>query len=631
MEETSNINLDHEVEVKIQVGLNLDAPKSFFLFAGAGSGKTWTLIETLKSIREQNGARLSLSNQHVAVITYTNAACDEIKSRLYQDELFQVSTIHSFAWELVKPFVSDIKTWLRQDLTMKIADLEDQQSRGRQSKSSIDRAKKILSIQKRLVNLSETTAFTYNPNGDNLGKDSLNHSEVIGLASSFLMDKELMQAILVRRFPILLIDESQDTTEKLVNAFFTVQGIHKGQFSLGLIGDMMQRIYLEGKKDLGEEGTIPHDWLVLDKKLNHRCPQRVVRLINKIREDGDGKTQVSRSDKPEGFARLFIVAIPCSDKLRVESLVAERMAEITHDQQWFGEDKNVKTLTLEHHMAARRMGFSTLFEPLYKVEKLKTGLIDGSLPGIGLFTRLILPLTAAKSGNDKLSIARIITSSSPILDKQKLSLADNQMELIDEANKASNSLFDLWNDGNAPKLIDILKNISSSGLFRIPDSLAPIAKRTVEDLKVIEGTEEEPDEDRDLEIDAWDEALAAPFEEVKAYNKYVSDEGDFGTHQGVKGREFPRVLVVLDDDEARGFLFSYEKLFGVKTLSASDLKNQAEGNETGRDRTRRLFYVACSRAKESLAVVAYTVDLASFKSNAISNGWFEANEIEIIE
>jgi UvrD-like helicase C-terminal domain len=78
------------------------------------------------------------------------------------------------------------------------------------------------------------------------------------------------------------------------------------------------------------------------------------------------------------------------------------------------------------------------------------------------------------------------------------------------------------------------------------------------------------------------------------------------THQGVKGLEFDRVLIVLDDCEARGFPFPYEKLFGAKPLSDQDRKNAAEGAETGIDRTRRLLYVTCTRAKKSQALVAYS-------------------------
>jgi DNA helicase-2/ATP-dependent DNA helicase PcrA len=86
-------------------------------------------------------------------------------------------------------------------------------------------------------------------------------------------------------------------------------------------------------------------------------------------------------------------------------------------------------------------------------------------------------------------------------------------------------------------------------------------------------------------------------------------------------------MVILDDEDARGFLFSYEKLFGAKEPSETDIKNQNEGKETSVERTRRLFYVTCSRAKESLAIVAYTKEAEKVKNHALSQGWFEENEV----
>jgi len=126
-------------------------------------------------------------------------------------------------------------------------------------------------------------------------------------------------------------------------------------------------------------------------------------------------------------------------------------------------------------------------------------------------------------------------------------------------------------------------------------------------------------------------ALSVPFDEMERYATYVSDSSRFATHQGVKGLEFPRVMVILDDTESRGFLFSYEKLFGAKKQTATDLKNEKEGKDTSNRRTARLFYVACTRAMESLAVVAYSDNPELVKNTALNNGWFSEDEIQIIE
>lgn len=158
------------VDDEIYNCLNLDTPKSFFLFAGAGSGKTKSLVDALKRFRLENISRLRRNAQKVAIITYTNAACDEIKSRLEFDSAFHVSTIHSFAWELIKPYMSDIRNWLKNSLESEIAELNELQSKAKNTntKTYADRASKIESKTKRIASLESIKKFTYNPNGDNM-------------------------------------------------------------------------------------------------------------------------------------------------------------------------------------------------------------------------------------------------------------------------------------------------------------------------------------------------------------------------------------------------------------------------------------------------------------------------------
>ena len=80
-------------------------------------------------------------------------------------------------------------------------------------------------------------------------------------------------------------------------------------------------------------------------------------------------------------------------------------------------------------------------------------------------------------------------------------------------------------------------------------------------------------------VPALRNALSVPFCELEKYSSYVTDNTRFATHQGVKGLEFPRVMVIMDDAQARGFLFSYEKLFGAKAQSDTGVKNKREGKD----------------------------------------------------
>jgi len=606
------------VDDEIYSCLDLDKPKSFFLFAGAGSGKTRSLVEVLKRFRENNIHRLRTNAQQVAIITYTNAACDEIKRRLEFDPAFSVSTIHSFAWELIKPHTHDIKVLLKARLQNDINELELAQSKGRAgSKAAEDRPRQIASKRKRLESLKTIRKFTYNPNGENSSRDSLNHAEVIALTAELLSSRPLLQTILIRKFPVLLVDESQDTKKELIEALFTVQRIHKAKFSLGLFGDIMQRIYMDGKEDLGLT-PLPDDWLTPKKIYNYRCPRRVVKLINKIRQDVDQNSQEPVKEN-EGFVRLFIAdASQSIDKAAFENIVCQKMAEFANDNLWKDSKEN-KILTLEHHMAAQRGGFSSFFSALY-IDKLKTGLLDGTLSSITFFSERVLPLISNLEVNNQFSVSRILNKHSPLMLKEQFENSEEPTAELIKVKSAVDDLYVLWENDSNPTLQSILKEIHRSGLFKVPDILVTIADRQEKDFEINE-------DDNDPIIDAWDKALKSTFSEFKEYVYYISDKSHFGTHQGIKGLEFPRVIVVLDDEDAGGNFFSYEKLFGVKAPTKSDIDNKAKGKETSIDRTRRLFYVTCSRAEESLAIIAYTSEPDNLKENGLRQEWFTEEEI----
>jgi DNA helicase-2/ATP-dependent DNA helicase PcrA len=187
-----------------------------------------------------------------------------------------------------------------------------------------------------------------------------------------------------------------------------------------------------------------------------------------------------------------------------------------------------------------------------------------------------------------------------------------------------------------PTFLEVLQSINQTGLFEIPDSLQSILiirsdKQQELAIGRIINNDQEEESDIDEEIDALDKFLLSPFSQIEPYVSYINQKASFDTHQGVKGKEFPRVMLIIDDSEARGFLFSYEKLFGAKEKTKSDFENENSGNDTSIDRTRRLFYVACSRAEKSLAIVAYSENPKKVLEHVINQKWFEQTEVELIE
>lgn len=611
-EELFDDHVDDHVDKEIEECFSKEKPKCFFVFAGAGSGKTRSLINTLTFLDNEMGKWLLSNGKQVAVITYTNAACDEISRRLHYKSIFSVSTIHSFLWELIKNHQLDIKAWLTESVKTEIEELEEKQRKGRGGKVAEKRAGDIKKKRERLAKIATVKRFSYNPNGDNVGYDSLNHSEVVKMGSEFIETENTMQDILTSKYPILLIDESQDTKKELVDALLTVCEKYKDKFIVGMFGDTMQRIYLDGKENLAH--CIPDDWEKPQKVMNHRSATRIVQLANTIRHTIDDQQQRPRSDAMDGTVRLFIASSD-ADKDSIEKQVAGIMAKEAEDVEW-NDDAKYKSLILEHHMAASRFGFLDLYTPLNESKAFDTSLREGSIFELSFLSKVISPLVRAYKANNEFEVSKIVRQYSPLMDKRKLVKVDNQMEALREAENAVDSLMALWNNDNVPSCLAVLRSIHETGLFKL-DVRA-------DDL-LTDSTEGEP-----IKITALRDALSVSFDVLEKYSAYVTDATRFATHQGVKGLEFPRVMVIMDDTEAKGFLFSYEKLFGAKPKTDSDIKNEGEGKETSIMRTTRLFYVACTRAQKSLAAVAYTENVEAVKKTAIFNGWFTENEIHIL-
>ena len=605
--------VDDHVDREIESCFSASSPNNFFVFAGAGSGKTRSLINTLNFLDKEQGEKLLMKGKQIAVITYTNAACDEISRRLQYKSIFSVSTIHSFLWELIKNYQVDIKTWIMESVQKEIEELKQKQTKTSRGKAGEKRAETIKKKTERLAKIKSIQKFSYNPNGDNVGYDSLSHSEVIKMSTEFIATEPTMQDILTSKYPILLIDESQDTKKELIDALLIVCEKYGEKFIVGMFGDTMQKIYNDGKDNLAK--CIPDNWVKPVKIMNHRSAKRIVTLANSIRSSVDDQKQQARSDAEEGTVRLFITS-KSNNKEYVEKRVAEMMVQDTGDIGW-NDEEDYKSLILEHHMAASRFGFSELYMPLSNSKKFDTSLREGSIPELSILSKLVFPLLVAYQSGNAFEVAKIIRKNSPLLNKEVfITGLNNQVELLRKAEEAVELLMKLWNDGKVPTCLEVLKSIRDTGLFKVGNRVDEVLA--------------DYSQDENEKITALRTALSAPFYELERYALYVSDNTRFATHQGVKGLEFPRVMVILDDAQARGFLFSYEKLFGVKAQSDTDEKNAHDGKDTSITRTARLFYVACTRAKKSLAIVAYTENEEMVRDTALANGWFLENEIYIV-
>lgn len=599
----------------IDLNVYIDNKQSFFLYAGAGSGKTYALVELLNYIKSTRKKEMEHARQKVAVITYTNAATDEIKRRIGYDSLFDISTIHSFVWEMIHPYQEDIKKLLIGHIQTKIDEYEEMQQKvkDKQGKTYVDRQVKIEKYKEKLEMVNNVSVFKYNPNGENADSDSLNHSDVIEIGSE-LFFRPLLQRIMVQRYPFIMIDESQDTKKEVMLAMLDMAKHYQGILTIGLFGDVKQRIYMDGVPNI--DIHIPDGWglPVLDN--NYRSASKIVKLANLIAKEMQDESKSKQEAQPNavsGYKRLYIIKNDEKlEKDEIEREIADNMAATTGDDKW-RESSSVKTLILEHRMAAVRQGFEDFYDKLYNVGRYSEDFLKGEASDMRVFMDVIFPIIEAHRKDDKERVFEIVQDNCTTMSK-KFFLSVQQMK---EISKRLNFLIETCMKPDC-SIEAAVKCVVDSQLFKVSPMLTAIVKENLDS----DFTESQMEA-----LNAWKEAKNLPLTQFYHYFEYVTERSRFATHQGVKGLEFERVMLIYDDAGSRGRSFSYEKLFGAKPMSESDLKNIREGKETSVQRTMRLLYVTCTRAKDSLALVTYTNSPEAVYNYCIGKGWFDADEI----
>ncbi|NLR56933.1 UvrD-helicase domain-containing protein [Chitinophaga polysaccharea] len=569
------------------------------MIAGAGSGKTTSLIKALSHIVQNHGAKLKMRGQHVACITYTEIAAREIWDDVGNSPLIDVSTIHSFLWKIIRPFQKDIKDWVIERVGEKIKEREERINRSGTRATTKEKLRKEINKLNRQANAVEKVPFFNYGTGSSYDNGILGHDDIIKMAVSYLNSSEVLRKIIGQKYPYIFVDESQDTFPEIVEALSLVRITNGDRFCLGFFGDPMQKIYPSGIGDLPGD----REWKIIKKPENFRCSKEVLDVINNIRRTGDGLEQ-TQGNKTVGSARIFVLPL-VDEQQRTEYLrkVQEKCVSISDDQLWLA-DGHVKILVLVHRMAAKRLKFPKLFAAMNDNAPLsfKNGLTDGSAWPLAFFLKFVLPLATTKLKGDNTMVMRMLRAHSPRLNKEQLKGTEVR-QALEQLKVGLDMLVKQLGDGSQSTVLDVLNTLKNTDMVKLDERL----------IRYMEGNAEETDELEDdeegKEALSMQNFFAVPAVEFWGYLKYYNNQSPFATQQGVKGAQFDRVITILDDDEGKHAQFSYDKYFGLKELSTDDSKNVKEGKDYVIPRTRRLFYVSCSRAKKHLVVIYYTADV----------------------
>jgi len=627
---------DTEADLTLYRCLTASPPYSFLMTAGAGSGKTTSLIKALRKVIENNRHELIVRRKKVACITYTEVAAGEIAEDVGHSDLVHVSTIHSFLWSLIRSFQLDIRDWVKRRINEKLVELGEAANNfgPRVQKRTRDKNQRdIVRYGQQLEAVAGVPSFRYGT-GSDYSNGILGHDDIVKMVPQLTSERQLMRRLIAQQYPFIFVDESQDTMEGVVNALKEVDREFGEQFCLGFFGDPMQQIYQTGIGSIVLESS----WQAITKPENFRCPLAVLRVANAIRKDGDGLQQVRGRTEAidgalvpvEGSAHFF--AFPVTSQ-RDESIGIARkwMAEATSDPAWLRE-ADVKILVIVHRMAAKRLGFGRLYEALNDnaPESFKNGFSDGTAWPLQPFLRYVIPIVLASDAKDDFKVAQVFKAHSPLLASEKLRGA-NVAERLKACREFTEELSQMMAPGATASIGDVLRRVDVYKVFPLDARLLSYANPPADraEPEIVSQESEEDADELSKEIASMDAFLKCPAHQLRGYVEYLSDKSPFSTQQGIKGTEFERVLVVLDDEEGTHSQFSYDKYFGLRELSARDRANLSEGRDNVVARTRRLFYVCCTRALKDLAVILFAPDVQAAREQVTSRDLFSADAVHL--
>jgi len=537
-------------QAQVRVEECLAVGRNFRLEAGAGAGKTYSLVATLKKIIFKRGSTLMQGGQQIACITYTEVARAEIANEIEEHPAILVNTIHGFGWA----FISRFQKALRGLVASQESRQEAIAAAGGVHSQEVEYSFGFFGIDERRITLS--------------------HDDVPRFFAD-LLAKPKFQQILKSLYPIVFIDEYQDT-DPLVMMAISEHFLTPGTGPvIGLFGDHWQTIY---RKDYAlidlpnVEG--------IDKGSNFRSVPAIVNVLNRLRPE-----LVQEVDDPDaaGDVRFFHCNAFVGERVNSAhgkeelpaselTLAIERLRQLLTDDGWNFDPKQTKILMLTHNAIAARHGYPNLA----KIFDRNEAFAKKEDAAIAFLADTVEPIHTAYALGKYGEMFRLMGNSPTI--RQSADKAQWRADM--------DKLAALRANGTIGEVIDHLK------ATRRPRLSDRIAGREEEIAKL----GPEPTDDEPTSLTRHRKLRAVPYTELIAVTEFINGFTPFATQHSVKGAEFENVLVILSGGWNQ---YNWPRFLDYFTAGDVPVKDMV-----GYLRARNLLYVALSRPKRRLAVLA---------------------------
>ena len=620
----------------------INSNKNFLLSGGAGSGKTYSLVQVIKQVITDN------PTAKVACITYTNAAVKEIEERVNHKNL-NVSTIHDFLWDCIKHFQKELK----QSLVSLLNDTDVPQLK-------IDG---LTSVPSDYYNNREESISIQYKEYLKLKDGIISHDELLILSEYMFRKYWKLCDIVKDKYKFIFIDEYQDTHEVVVKILLEHLSRTTKKYIVGFFGDAMQAIYDNG---IGNIDAYKGDgeWHVKEVKKvqNRRNPRAIITLANRLRTDGiiqEASNDISAPNMVDGRLKDGSVLFLYSDNDDISN--AEHF--LSENYGWdFSCANKTKELNLTHNLIADKAGFRTLMDVYDKdlVLAFKRRIKD-YIKGNNImddfsektFGEVVEFLQRGKSGKELNKVqptpsmqqfidanrdvysyalncnysqlSKIYIDKDQLLDDKKQSDEDDKKKgskrdnLIRHLFKIQRNI-ELYNDKQFNEFLrktdyPQIRTISDKRTLKNNiEALINVGDKTIEEVindaheKHICLIDENLERFKSEKEYVYKRVKSIKYSEFQKLYEYLEGKTPFSTQHKTKGAEFDNVLVVLDNGGWNNY--NFESIFVDNGKS-----------ETIKSRSLKIFYVCCTRAKENLAIFYHN---PSVNVIAKAREWFGA-------
>lgn len=591
------------------------------VYAGPGAGKTSFLVENIKNIITTNEIIANSKARKVLCITYTNSAVDEIRRRLekYVDYV-EAYTIHGFIIEhIIKPFQDDLINIMKSDFDISVSkkgkissqieglgilhgiDKEEiynyikDANHGNIDSDEFNYSKKIMGEVEvdndKFLKSIKDGEISHEIKASGRIKENhkiplkqyiwsvvrkLTHNEILYFGYRILETNPTALYAMRVKFPFIFVDEFQDTNPLQT---LLIKLIGKKSSKIIIVGDVAQSIYsFQGAKpsDFDNFCIDAENDVQYSIKGNRRSTENVVGFCNFLRQSDPKVTQnsiksyINKEVKEitESKKIHFLIGESLESKRIISNVIAEGGVVLT--RAWAAAFDYIQNIDEEQAGLLKSIYNSYFNTPIQLRDEISE---HNNVKWVRAFRFIFNLWDSFENGSfiDMISALKIYWD---------IDVKNITPQFIFQFNHMLKTVFQ---DVNTSSITcEIIQKFNEEMKKDGYVDLRELLKDNLAEISIFDEQERE-DLIKNVSALSWDTSY-------KLFNEVFSENSKYMTAHQAKGLEWDKVIVSLMP--TRRDRIDISDVFSNPQLTAESSSNEFV----------RMYYVACSRAREDLYI-----------------------------